>query len=311
MMVDKTDNFKTKDKATLEKIDASLDKIISALQEKNPDALKSTATKTTGKTTATKSGKTAMQLAKEIRKPNESWIDARKRASEMMKNQKTKVSAKVDTEIKKLLAVVKKRKELQGFGKSDIQRDAVRKAKPKGKRVVTKEGTTSNQYGTFENKLGRKYYENRDNHSDRLAPKYPKNFPLLATGGSVTNERKHVNKSEDYEVRYALPRPNRKGYMDKRNFSDGGVMMQNQQVIDNASQSYVNYYLGEGASAGIYAEGGSINKNIDLSGWDYLQFFTDLNKAKQFVDDYRKVFVNTDAIIVTDKDNDLLNYELF
>jgi hypothetical protein len=54
-----------------------------------------------------------MKLAKEIRKPNESWIDARKRASEMMKNQKTKVSAKVDTEIKKLLAVVKKRKDLK------------------------------------------------------------------------------------------------------------------------------------------------------------------------------------------------------
>jgi antirestriction protein len=40
--------------------------------------------------------------------------------------------------------------------------------------------------------------------------------------GGRTNERKHVNKSEDYEVRYAKPRPNRKGYLGKRNFDGGG-----------------------------------------------------------------------------------------
>lgn len=42
-------------------------------------------------------------------------------------------------------------------------------------------------------------------------------------------------------------------------FMDGGAVgIANQQVIDNASQSYVNYYLGEGASAGIFAKGGAI-----------------------------------------------------
>lgn len=42
-------------------------------------------------------------------------------------------------------------------------------------------------------------------------------------------------------------------------FMDGGAVgMANQQVIDSASQSYVNYYLGEGASAGIFAKGGAI-----------------------------------------------------
>ena len=266
----KTNNFTAKDEELNKKISSALDNIISALQQKNPEALKPargrTAKGTTtkkAKTTTTKSKSGVMKLAKEIRKQDETWADARKRASEMIKNQKTKVSAKVDTEIKKLLAVVKKRKELQGFNinKSDIQRDSVRKAKPRGKRVVTKAGTTSNQYGKdYPNKLGRKYYENRDNHSDRLAPKYPKNFPLLATGGSVTNERKHVNKSEDYEVRYAMPRPNRKGYKGLRSFEVGGVMAQNQAVIDMATQPYINYYLGEGASAGIYAKGGGVRK---------------------------------------------------
>jgi len=42
------------------------------------------------------------------------------------------------------------------------------------------------------------------------------------SGGGRTNERRHVNKSEDYEVRYAKPRANRKGYLGKRNFAGGG-----------------------------------------------------------------------------------------
>jgi hypothetical protein len=46
-------------------------------------------------------------------------------------------------------------------------------------------------------------------------------------------------------------------------FEAGGAMMQNQQVIDDASQSYVNYYLGEGASQGSYKRGGSIPNNYE------------------------------------------------
>lgn len=293
----KTNNFTAKDEELNKKISSALDNIISALQQKNPEALKPargrTAKGTTtkkAKTTPTKSKSGVMKLAKEIRKQDETWADARKRASEMIKNQKTKVSAKVDTEIKKLLAVVKKRKELQGFGKSDIQRDSVRKAKPKGKRVVTKQGTTSNQYGTFQNKLGRKYYENRDNHSDRLAPKYPKNFPLLATGGSVTNERKHVNKSEDYEVRYAMPRPNRKGYKGLRSFEVGGVMAQNQAVIDMATQPYVNYYLGEGASTGIYSRGGLFGKKAKVNR------FSDEFASSDLIQELSKKYKGKDVI---------------
>jgi antirestriction protein len=52
----------------------------------------------------------------------------------------------------------------------------------------------------------------------------------LNKGGSVTNERKHVNKDEDYEVRYAKPRPTRKGYLGKRNFSRGGLTGESARV---------------------------------------------------------------------------------
>jgi hypothetical protein len=45
-----------------------------------------------------------------------------------------------------------------------------------------------------------------------------------AKGGAVKNERLHVNKGEDYEVRYSKPRPHRKGYKGLRNFEGGGEM---------------------------------------------------------------------------------------
>lgn len=43
-------------------------------------------------------------------------------------------------------------------------------------------------------------------------------------GGSIKNERLHVNKDEDYEVRYSKPRPHRKGYKGLRSFDEGGEM---------------------------------------------------------------------------------------
>jgi hypothetical protein len=51
-------------------------------------------------------------------------------------------------------------------------------------------------------------------------------FKLLRSSmnGAWRNERKHVNHSEDYEVRYAKPRPKRTGYKGKRNFMTGGKM---------------------------------------------------------------------------------------
>ena len=49
-------------------------------------------------------------------------------------------------------------------------------------------------------------------------------------GGAVKNERLHVNKAEDYEVRYSKPRPSRKGYLGKRDFSRGGLTGESARV---------------------------------------------------------------------------------
>ena len=129
--------------------------------------------------------KTAMALAKEIRKDGEKWGDAVKRASSQMKKGTKEIKKSTNTELKKLLALVKKRKELKGISGTNLKRDSTRKAKPRGSRTVTHSGETTNQYGTYDNKLGRKYSENRDNRTDRLSPKYPKNSPYLELGGGV------------------------------------------------------------------------------------------------------------------------------
>ena len=186
MMADKTDNFKTKDKETLEKIDASLDKIIAKLKESNPDALKSTARKTTGKAKAkttsasTTGGKNnVMALAKKIRKPNESWTDAQKRAKESLQGEIKQANKVVTSELQKLKAFINRRKQLKGIAGTDLLRDSKRQAKPRGQRI---------------SKDGNVYYEYRENRIDRLAPNYPKNAPLLAGGGSLNNPKKYVGK---------------------------------------------------------------------------------------------------------------------
>jgi len=156
--------------------------------------------------TAKKSGNNIMSVAKEIQKAGESWKDAMERAKQVLKERREQVIQKQKTELEKLYALVKTKKELQGFAKSDIERDAVRSAKPRGARVVSKEGSTSNQYGTFSNKLGRKYWETRDRHADRLAPNYPKDTPLLASGGTLPNEYVSVVRWADGNYRVQLKR---------------------------------------------------------------------------------------------------------
>jgi antirestriction protein len=141
-------------------------------------------TSTPKSTTRKKPTRTVMSVAKEIRKEGESWKDAQERARKMMKADATEVTKKVESELDKLNKLVRSRKELRGMsGKTDLLRDAKRKAKPRGARTVTHSGKTSNQYGTFSNKLGRKYYESRFEHSDKGT--YGKYH--LAEGGYLTD----------------------------------------------------------------------------------------------------------------------------
>lgn len=55
--------------------------------------------------------------------------------------------------------------------------------------------------------------------------------PLPFAKGGYTNERRHVNKAQDYEVRYAKNKPNRTGYLGKRSFDEGGISNGRYEVV--------------------------------------------------------------------------------
>jgi hypothetical protein len=65
-------------------------------------------------------------------------------------------------------------------------------------------------------------------------------FKLLRSSmnGAWRNERKHVNHNEDYEVRYAKPRPNRTGYKGKRKFGDGGGISNFERLSRVVAKNY-------------------------------------------------------------------------
>lgn len=71
---------------------------------------------------------------------------------------------------------------------TDIKRDMERPALKEGKRKVTTQGYTTNKYGTFKNKVGSVYYENRANRIDINQPS-KKRYPKLAKGGKMGYSR--------------------------------------------------------------------------------------------------------------------------
>ena len=193
-----TKDFTIEDEKSIQKVDGALDNIIDKLRKSNPDAIKEepkkeepkkavevkekkTRTKTQkstpkGKTTKAKtpkepkSGKrTVFSLAKEIRKSDESWEDAKSRAKKIMEQEKEGITKKMKSETEKLLAFIKRRKELEGLSGTTISKDAKIQALPKGRRI---------------SKNGKVYYENRDNRTDRLAPSFQDKI-YLADGGGV------------------------------------------------------------------------------------------------------------------------------
>jgi len=178
IVVDFTENFKTKDKEKIKITNDKLDTIIGKLQEKNPDALKPAPSAkkagTAKKTSSTKTPKrNVFSVAKEIKKAGETFEEAKVRASKVIKQEKEEANKIVKTEMQKLQEYIKEHKELQGISGTDLGRDAVRVAKVGGRRI---------------SKNGNIYYENRENRKDRLAPNYPKYAPLLANGGAVSED---------------------------------------------------------------------------------------------------------------------------
>jgi hypothetical protein len=70
---------------------------------------------------------------------------------------------------------------------TDIKRDMERPALKAGKRKVTTQGSTTNAYGTFKNKVGKVYYESRANRMDVNQPS-KKRYPKLAKGAKLNDD---------------------------------------------------------------------------------------------------------------------------
>ena len=317
-----TKDFSIKDKDVNDKVEGALDKMIATLKEKMPEAIKST---TAPKTPRKRS---VMSVAKEIKKPEESFEEAKKRATKKIADDKESVKETIKSELDKLNEFIKKKKTLQDIKGTDLLIDSKRKAKPVGRRL---------------SKTGRVYYEYRDSKTDRLSPNYPKNAPYLAGGGGVeekefslaqaisyikdakkdrmsfyynvyggnvyftlqptfatptgklkgfprmvtiTKEGKITGKNLTYELGGSVVTDlaghtggslgtGNKGMLDGFSntaytglvgetgaMSSGEMFMNGGGLPDGAEQSYVNYYLGEGASQGIYKDGGTIIESI-------------------------------------------------
>jgi uncharacterized protein (DUF2267 family) len=176
--------------------------------------------KSTASAGATKRGN-VIALAKEIRKEGESWTDARRRAGQMIQQQKTVAVKKANKQYEKLKAFLEKNPIFRntnvasGSKKAgtyqtkplDIERDAARRAKPSGKRV-SKDGNT--------------YYEYRENRIDRFTKR--KRYPYLELGGKLHGAGMFsgggmANKSKQQIVDAVLEQM-------KRNVSEGDITVE-------------------------------------------------------------------------------------
>ena len=202
------------DEAVNSRVDSALDKIIEGFKAKKPEALRTiTEAKQEGKKEKEKAIKknegkdfsdkkdtddktglpkkdTLEERKKIIKKESETEKEARERAKKELEKEKEKAKDEIESQIEKLNRLILEDPALRGFntgtaatggGKSTPIIDAERKALPRGRRV-SKKGW-KNQYGASDG--GRKYWENRENRSDRKSPEYETGKPYLAKGGNV------------------------------------------------------------------------------------------------------------------------------
>jgi len=180
----------------------------------------------------------------------------------------TKTSSK-GTSAAELLKQAKKNRANQGIStsKSDIEKDAVRPAKPKGYRI-----TDGTNYPYIK---GNKYWEGRDNRLDRKQP--PKKYPKLEHGGMMAKG----GKVENFEIVVVSKELDKDG---SRVTKDRFLVSANN--VDEAKEMATNLWkeqYGEGtdlsiigvysdidyrmkymkmADGGMMAEGGNVVKNV-------------------------------------------------
>jgi antirestriction protein len=330
-----TKNFSIEDKDVNDKVEGALDKMITTLKDKMPEAIKSTST-------ARPKKRSVMSVAKDIRKDGEDFTQAKKRATKKIAEDKESAKETIKSELDKLNDFIKSRKTLSDIKGTNLLRDAKRKAKPVGRRL---------------SKTGRVYYEYRDSKTDRLSPNYPKNAPYLEMGGGVNDKEfslaqaiayiKEAKKErmsfyynvyggDDYftlQPTFATPTGKAKGFprmvtitkegkitgknltyelggsvvTDLAGHTGGGNGGFNARMpLDGFSNTAYTGLVGEtGAmsSGEMFMAGGKIDKNFDLSGYKKWITFNNLEGAKEYVDMDRKKYPRVKESVVIKEGN--------
>jgi hypothetical protein len=215
-----------------------------------------------------------------IKEESETEKEARDRAKKELEKEKEKAKDEIESQIEKLNRLILEDPALQGFntgsaatggGRSTPIIDAERKALPRGSRVSQK--GWMNQYGASNG--GRKYWENRENRSDRKSPEYETGKPYLKKGGNVYSSDEmyliamfkgdvdldtiSIRAKNKAEARMIFEDTYREKYEDK--------------LGDFAIEIYLVKPFPESDS---YAQGGVI-KAKKLSDWDYSKIFETVN----------------------------------
>lgn len=130
-------------------------------------------------------------------------VSASKSTSKATTTRRTKSST--DGGLKGILAELKKKLGAEKFKDAttgtDIKKDIQIPALKKGKRIVRKKGKTSNQYGTFKNKIGTAYWESRANRYDANQPSQTRKYKLADGGNIDKNIRFDVDFYDDNNTR--------------------------------------------------------------------------------------------------------------
>jgi hypothetical protein len=260
---------------------------------RKPRTTKPVAKKTTARkpSETSKPKRTAMSVAKEIRKEGESWKDAMARASKVMKEKTHTATKDVESELEKLTKLVRSKKELKGqLGQTNLLRDAKRKAKPMGRRV---------------SKDGNVYYENRANRTDRGS--YGKYH--LAEGGEVARwgayDKDHLINLTDgmivlrgTDLKDIKPK-DIKGFdmLDNKGYAEGGYLtdpnfgnFQNTMFADGGEISLKQLDLGyqysfnkdEDNVGSLYKEAGVYSVIGFENGKHFSESFEKFSDAKKF-----------------------------
>jgi hypothetical protein len=305
------------DEAVNSKIDGALDKLIEGFRANKPEALrtlpeakkevkkeKEKATKenegkdlSDKKDTDDKTGlpkKDTLEERKDIiKKQSESEKEARDRARKELEKEKDKAKDEVESQIEKLNRLILEDPSLRGFntgtaatggGRSTPIIDAERKALPRGSRVSQK--GWKNQYGASDG--GRKYWENRENRSDRKSPEYETGKPYLAKGGNV------YSSDELYIVKVYDGKTNELVDMSKRVWARNLQKAKEEAIYnyeDDMKQKYgddLRFRVEEApsmfADGGFMADGGKVDKRILEKVYENYDIYKDGTNREHYDD---------------------------